>query len=102
MGVGIPQVVPDVGGYKEYCSKENAALVKPKFRYYLPSVHSAVGGEAQVCDPHDVCVAMESYLNDSEKRRTHGQKAKEKVLTYTWESATKELVSCLEFEHSDL
>ena len=101
MGVGIPQVVPDLGGYKEYCSKENSALVKPKFRYYLPSVHSAVGGEAQVCDPHDVCVAMESYLNDSEKRRTHGQKAKEKVLTYTWEAATKELVSCLEFEHSD-
>lgn len=102
MGVGIPQVVPDLGGYKEYCSKENSAIVKPKFRYYLPSVYSAVGGEAQICDPHDVCVAMDSYLNDSEKRKIHGQKAKEKVLTYTWESATKELILRLQEEHLDL
>jgi glycosyltransferase involved in cell wall biosynthesis len=102
MGVGIPQVVPDLGGYKEYCSKDNSGLVKPKFRYYLPSIHSAVGGEAHVCDPHDVYLAMDTYLNDSEKRKVHGQKAKEKVLTYTWEVVTKELISRLQEEHLDL
>jgi len=102
MGVGIPQVVPDIGGYKEYCSKDNSMLVKPAHRYYLPSVYSPVGGEAQVCDPHDVCVAMEEYLNDSEKRARHGQKAKEKVISYTWETATRELVSRLQEEQLDL
>jgi len=102
MGVGIPQVVPDIGGYKEYCSKDNSAIVKPAFRYYLPSVYSAVGGEAQLCNPHDVCLAMDMYLNDSEKRKAHGLKAKEKVLTYTWEAATKELISRLQEEHLDL
>ena len=102
MGVGIPQVVPDIGGYKEYCSKDNSMLVKPAYRYYLPSVYSAVGGEAQVCDPHDVCVAMEEYLNDSEKRARHGQKAKDKVISYTWETATRELVSRLQEEQLDL
>jgi glycosyltransferase involved in cell wall biosynthesis len=102
MAVGIPQIVPDLGGYKEYCSKENSILVKPAFRYYLPAIYSPVGGEAHVCDPHDVCLAMDTYLNNSEKRGQHGQKAKEKVLTYTWETATKDLISHLQQEHLDL
>jgi glycosyltransferase involved in cell wall biosynthesis len=102
MGVGIPQVVPDVGGYKEYCTDENSVVVKPKYRYYLPSVYSPVGGEAHVCDPHDVCMALEEYVNDSEKRKKHGAKAKETVLGYTWEKATKELIGRLEEERNEL
>lgn len=102
MGVGIPQVVPDIGGYKEYCSSSNSMIVKPKHRYYLPSVYSIVGGEAQVCDPHDVCLAIEEYVNDSEKLRAHGQKAKDTVVTYTWERATKDLVKALKDEVEEL
>jgi len=102
MGLGIPQVVPDIGGYKEYCSSTNSMMVKPKNRYYLPSVYSAVGGEAQVCDPHDVCLALEEYLNDSDKRRLHGQKAKEKILTYTWPNAVKELVKYIQEEQDEI
>jgi glycosyltransferase involved in cell wall biosynthesis len=102
MGVGIPQIVPNLGGYKEYCSSENSMMVKPKHRYYLPSVYSPVGGEAHACDPHDVCLAMEEYLNNSEKMSSHGKKAKETVLTYTWERAVKELLSNLKIEHLDL
>jgi glycosyltransferase involved in cell wall biosynthesis len=102
MGVGIAQVVPDVGGYKEYCSPENSMIVKPKHHYYLPGVYSPVGGEAHVCDPHDICLAMEEYLNDSEKLKKHGASAKQKVLTYTWETAVKELVARIEEERSEL
>jgi glycosyltransferase involved in cell wall biosynthesis len=101
MGVGVPQVVPDIGGYKEFCSKENSAIVKPKHRYYLPGVYSPVGGEAHVCDPHDVCLAMETYVNDSERCRAHGKKAKETVLSYTWEKAVASLVKCLKTQHED-
>jgi glycosyltransferase involved in cell wall biosynthesis len=102
MGVGIPQVVPDIGGYKEFCREDNSAIVKPKYSYYLPSVYSPVGGEAHVCDPHDVCLAMEEYLNDSSKKARHGAKAKETVLGYTWEKATLELLKCLETERDDV
>ena len=102
MGVGIPQVVPDIGGYKEFCREDNSVLVKPKYSYYLPSVYSPVGGEAHVCDPHDVCLAMEEYLNDSSKKARHGAKAKETVLGYTWEKATSELLKCLETERNDV
>uniref|UniRef100_A0A6C0K6K4 Glycosyl transferase family 1 domain-containing protein n=1 Tax=viral metagenome TaxID=1070528 RepID=A0A6C0K6K4_9ZZZZ len=101
MGVGVPQVVPDVGGYKEYCSSENSVIVKPAHRYYLPGVYSPVGGEAQVCNPHDVCLALEEYLNDSSKKLKHGAKAKETVLGYTWEKVVGELVKCLETERDD-
>jgi glycosyltransferase involved in cell wall biosynthesis len=102
MGLGIPQVVPDIGGYKEYCSKDNSMIVTPKHRYYLPSVYSVVGGEAHVCDPHDVCIAIEEYLNDSEKRKTHGQKAKNTILEYTWSKAVKDLENCITAEKDDL
>ena len=102
MGVGIPQVVPDIGGYKEFCRTDNSVPVKPKYSYYLPSIYSPVGGEAHVCDPHDVCVALEEYLNDSSKKAKHGAKAKETVLSYTWEKVTAELVKCLETERDDV
>lgn len=102
MGVGIPQVIPNVGGYKEYCSSENSILVNPSYSYYLPGVYSPVGGEAHVCDPHNLCVAIEEYLNDSDKKFKHGAKAKETVLSYTWEKAVAELVKCLEAERSEL
>jgi glycosyltransferase involved in cell wall biosynthesis len=101
MGVGIPQVVPDIGGYKDYCSSTNTMLVKPAHSYYLPSVYSAVGGEAHVCNPHDVCMAIEEYLNDSEKRKIHGQKAKETVSGYTWSNAVKALVKAIHEEGED-
>ncbi len=102
MGVGVPQVVPDIGGFKEFCSSENSVLVKPKFRYYLPSVYSPVGGEAQACDPHDICLGIEEYLIDSEKRANHGKKAKEAVLSYTWERATARFVKRLEDEKKEV
>ena len=96
MGVGVPQVVPDIGGFKEFCSSDNTMLVKPKHRYYLPTVYSPVGGEAFACDPHDICLAIEEYLMDSEKRTAHGKKAREAVMGYTWEKATSRLIKRLE------
>jgi glycosyltransferase involved in cell wall biosynthesis len=92
MGVGVPQVVPDIGGFKEFCSPTDTVLVKPKFRYYLPSAYSVVGGEAEACDPHDICTAIEEYIFDSTKREAFGKAAKEKVLGYTWEKAVETLV----------
>jgi glycosyltransferase involved in cell wall biosynthesis len=102
MGVGVPQVVPDIGGFKEFCSTENTVLVKPKHRYYLPTVYSPVGGEAMACDPHDVCLAIEEYLMDSEKRISHGKKARDTVLGYTWERATSRFLKRLEEEKKEL
>ena len=95
MGVGVPQVVPDIGGFKEFCSPQNSMLVKPTVRYYLPNGFSPVSGEAHACAPHDVCLAMEEYLMNSDKRAEHGKKARETVLGYTWTKSCEMLLKRL-------
>jgi glycosyltransferase involved in cell wall biosynthesis len=95
MGVGVPQVVPDIGGFKEFCTADNSVLVKPSVRYYLPNGFSPVGGEAHACDPHDVCLAMEEYVLNSEKRAAHGKAAREKVMGYTWAKSCESLLKRL-------
>lgn len=102
MGVGVPQVVPDVGGFKQFCNAQNSMVVKPKHRFYLPMAHSPVGGDGEACDPHDVCLAIEEYLLDSEKRKKHGEEARKTVLEYTWEKACASLMKRLKQEHEDM
>lgn len=95
MGVGVPQVVPDIGGFKEFCNQNNSVLVKPTVRYYIPNGFSPVGGEAHACNPHDFCLGMEEYLLNSEKRADHGKKARETVLDYTWKKSADILLKRL-------
>jgi glycosyltransferase involved in cell wall biosynthesis len=102
MGVGVPQVVPDVGGFKEFCRADNSIIVKPKFRYYLPSVFCPVGGEAWACDPHDICMGIESYINDSELRASHGAAGMAAVKKYTWKSVVGTFINRLRNAHSEL
>jgi hypothetical protein len=101
MGVGVPQVVPNIGGFKEFCNKDNSVLVDAKQRYYLPMAYSPVGGEAFAMDPHELCLGMEEYLLDSAKRLKHGEEAKKTVLAYTWERAVEPLVRRLKQEKED-
>lgn len=102
MGLGIPQVVPNIGGFKEFCKKDNSIVVDTKHRYYLPTVYSPVGGEANAVDPHDLCLGMEEYLLDSQKMKEHGEAAKKMVATYTWERACEPLIRRLKQEKEDL
>jgi glycosyltransferase involved in cell wall biosynthesis len=101
MGVGVPQVVPDIGGYKEFCLADNSVLVKPSSRYYLPMAYCPVFGEAEACDPHDLCIGMEEYLLDSDKKKKHGEAARAKVLEYTWEKVTETFVKLIKGEHEE-
>jgi glycosyltransferase involved in cell wall biosynthesis len=101
MGVGVPQVVPDIGGFKEFCTTENSSLVKSTVRYYLPNGFSPVGGEAHACQPHDVCVAMEEYVLNSEKREEHGKRARATVLPYTWKNSCEILIKRLKMIEED-
>ena len=101
MGVGVPQIVPDIGGFKEFCTTENSSLIKPSVRYYLPNGFSPVGGEAHACQPHDVCLAMEEYVSNSEKRIEHGKKARATVLPYTWKNSCEILLKRLKSIEED-
>ena len=76
-------------------------LVKPTVRYYLPTNFSPVGGEAMACDPHAMCLGMEEYVLNSEKRNAHAVAAKKKVLEYTWEKACEPLIRRLRAAKED-
>lgn len=95
MSLGIPQIVPEIHGYTEYCTPQNSILVKPVQRYYVPQAHSAVSGEAQMVSPEDVSRAMEKYVFDEELRTLHGKNAKEKAMEYTWDKSTAILLKRL-------
>jgi glycosyltransferase involved in cell wall biosynthesis len=95
MGCGVPQVVPDVGGFKDFCRADNAVLVKPTHHSYLPFAYSAIGGEIELVTPADLCLGIEEYLLDSELREKHGKKARETVLAYRWSEEVAELARVL-------
>ena len=95
MSIGIPQIVPEIGGYTEYCNNNNSIMVKPKMRYYIPQVHNTVTGEAQIVDTEDVAKAMERYVFDEDLRKLHGKLAKEKISEYTWDRCCSTLIKRL-------
>ena len=96
MGVGIPQVVSYVGGFRDFCvDGVNSLTVKPKYTSYIPLAHSGVGGIIEVVDTHEFMLAMETYLMDSELRERHGAAARTTVLSYKWSAEVAGIVGHL-------
>jgi glycosyltransferase involved in cell wall biosynthesis len=89
MGLGIPQVLSNVVGHREYCTDKNSILVEPRIRVYQSTSIFPTGGELFLCDYKDIAKGMEQYLLDSKLRTEHGELAKKIVREYTWKSATK-------------
>ena len=101
MSVGIPQIVPEINGYTEYCTPQNSLLVKPTVRYYIPQAYNSVTGEAQMVNPEDMAKAMERYVFDEDLRKLHGKLAKETVLGYTWDKSLSVLVKRLDAQREE-
>lgn len=95
MSVGVPQIVPNIGGYTEYCNENNSIIVEPKFRYYIPQAYSTVTGEAKSVDIEDMAKAMETYVFDEDLRKLHGKHGKEKTNEYTWEKSCSTFIKRL-------
>jgi glycosyltransferase involved in cell wall biosynthesis len=101
MGVGIPQVVPFIGGFRDFCrNQENSLAVVPKWRSYLPLAHSSVGGYVEIMEPHDLMLATEEYLMDSELRERHGSAARETVAKYDWATEVRSLAEVIRESNS--
>ena len=96
MYLGVPQIVPAIYGYTEYCNEKNSLLIKPSFRSYLPQAYGPVTGEIQNVDPEHVAAAMERYVGDDGLRAHHAKAGREACAAYTWESATAVLVKRLQ------
>jgi glycosyltransferase involved in cell wall biosynthesis len=92
MGVGIPQVCSYVGGFRDFCRDgENCRAVKPRNQYYLSLSASSVGGVQELVDPHELSLAVEDYVMDSDLRTRHGAAARRTVLAYEWSKEVESL-----------
>jgi len=97
MALGVPQVVPDIQGYSEYCSAEHSMLVKPKMRLYLPNGL----GQTNLVDPEDVSKAMERYVFDEDTRKLHARLGVAAAAQYSWEKSVGVLVKRLQAIQED-
>lgn len=95
MSLGIPQIVPNINGYNEYCNENNSIMVTPNFRYYISNGHNNVTGEAFLVDPKDMSKAMELYLMDEDLRKLHSEREKLIPNIYTWEKCCSILIKRL-------
>ncbi len=94
--IGIPQIVPYIGGFREFFTKDNALLVEPKFTFYVDAARDGVGGEAQICDPADYVDAIEAYINDKSLVKLHGKRCREEIpVKYSWDKIADRFANIL-------
>jgi glycosyltransferase involved in cell wall biosynthesis len=86
-GMGIPQIVPKIGGFLDFFDDDCALMVEPVISYYVDNSRDLVCGEAQLCRYKDYADAIEKYYFNKELREQHGKRARDKIATqYSWES----------------
>jgi hypothetical protein len=90
--IGIPQVVPKLGGFLDFFDDDCSALIDPKIAYYVDNTRDMVCGEALLCDYVDFVEAIESYYFNKDKVIKHGQAARKNILAnYKWADITNKL-----------
>ena len=91
--IGIPQVVPKLGGFIDFFDDESAYLVEPTIAYYVDNSRDAVAGEALMCDYMDFVDGISAYYQDAELCEKHGKNARANILKkYSWKDITAKLV----------
>eukprot|EP00798_Chlamydomonas_sp_ICE-L_P017310 gene17310-23618_t len=78
--IGIPQVVPALGGFLHFFDETCALMVKPKISIYVDSARDGVGGEAELSAPVNFADAMIRYYEDRDLMRRHGASARERIV----------------------
>jgi D-inositol-3-phosphate glycosyltransferase len=92
-GVGVPQIVPNIGGFKDFFTKgKNSLLIDPKWTYYCDHSRDFVAGEAEVCDIDDYVDALEFYYTHRDTLLLHGELARKNIIeNYSWKSKGEKL-----------
>ena len=94
--IGVPQVVPRLGGFVDFLTDESAMFVDPCIAYYVDSSRDSVCGEALMCSYTDVVIGIENYYNDRELIAQHGKRCRESIpAKYDWAVIAKKLVDII-------
>jgi glycosyltransferase involved in cell wall biosynthesis len=102
-GIGKPQIVPFIGGFRDFITKKNSYIVKPKYTFYRDHTTDVVSGEAEVCDINDYVDAMQYYYDNQDIAQIHGKRFRENIINnYTWKSKSEQLYNVIINETKDI
>lgn len=83
--IGIPQVVPAIGGFLDFFDKDTSSMIEPTLNLYIESSRDGVGGESQLCSYKDFVDAIDQYITNPKLLEEHGKNARQKILRdYKW------------------
>ena len=90
-GVGVPQIVPKVGGFLDFMQKSYSVMVTPQWSYYTDHSRDFVSGEAEVCSIDDFVEALEFYYKNKKLINKYGEKSRSVILDkYSWDKKAKQ------------
>jgi glycosyltransferase involved in cell wall biosynthesis len=101
--IGIPQVLANVGGIKDFFTKDNCFLVHPKWSFYSDMTHDLVCGEAEVCAIDDIVQMFEYAYRNRNMLPAFGLKARKGIVEkYSWKDKGKQLYDIIkELTHKE-
>lgn len=99
-GVGVAQIVPNIGGFRDFFRKnETALMIEPCTSYYCDHGRDYVGGEPEVCNVSDFADALEYYYTNRDVAKAHGDAARKHILEhYKWSDIGKKLYDIVSTE----
>jgi glycosyltransferase involved in cell wall biosynthesis len=95
--IGIPQVVPRVGGFVHFFDDEFVSFVDPRLSIYVESSRDGVGGEAQLSHADDYADAIVAYYKSSERLARHGTLGRASITRrFGWDTIADQFVAILD------
>ena len=84
--IGRAQVIPLLGGFRDFFHENNAKTVIPKFNLYVDNARDLIGGETELSDPKDFATAIWEYYLNPQVANKHGEQARAEILQhYEWD-----------------
>ena len=101
-GVGVPQIVPKIGGFLDFFHKSYSVMVTPQWSYYTDHSRDFVSGEAEVCNVDDFVEALEFYYTNKKLLSKYGEKSRSVILDkYNWTKKGKQFYDIVNEIHNN-
>jgi len=96
--IGIPQVVPHLGGFLHFFKNEDTALmVNPVTSIYIDATRDGVGGEALLSKSSDFADALLRYYDDEALRTRIGKSGREHILDkFQWTRVAQDFCAIID------
>jgi glycosyltransferase involved in cell wall biosynthesis len=95
--IGIPQVVPRIGGFRHFFDDGCALMVDPVTSIYVDATRDSVGGEAELSRSSDFADAILRYYDSPALRAAHGAAARQRITeSFTWARVASDFVGIVD------